>query len=80
MIDNIKIVIADDNKNFCESLRQYLETHEDFQIVGITNNGMEALELVETHEPDVLILELIMPSDGLGVFGPAQLYAQNVRK
>lgn len=68
MLENIKIVIADDNKNFCESLRQYLETHEDFHIAGTTNNGMEALELVEKEEPDILILELIMPClDGLGV-------------
>lgn len=68
MTENIKILIADDNKNFCESLKQFLETHEDFEVLSVTNNGLEALELVEKLEPDILIMELILPClDGLGV-------------
>lgn len=68
MTDNIKIIIADDNKNFSEGLKQFLESHEDMEVAGMTNNGLDALKLVEETEPDILILDLIMPRlDGLGV-------------
>lgn len=68
MTDNIKIIIADDNKNFSEGLKQFLESHEDMEVTGMTNNGLDALKLVEETEPDILILDLIMPRlDGLGV-------------
>lgn len=68
MTETIKILIADDNKNFCESLRQFFESHEDLEILAVTNNGLEALELTEKLEPDILVMELILPClDGLGV-------------
>ena len=68
MSENISIVIADDNKNFRESLQQFLDSHEDLEVVGMTNNGLEALELVESLSPDILVLDLILPClDGLGV-------------
>ncbi|MEG0874247.1 MAG: sporulation transcription factor Spo0A [Clostridiales bacterium] len=68
MTENINIIIADDNKNFSESLKQHLEFNEDFTVVGCAANGLETLEMTEELEPDVLIMELIMPClDGLGV-------------
>lgn len=68
MTDNIKIIIADDNKNFSEGLKQFLESHEDMEVTGMANNGLDTLKLVEETEPDILILDLIMPRlDGLGV-------------
>ena len=80
MTDNIKIIIADDNKNFSESLRQFLETHEDLEVAGVTNNGLEALELVEELAPDVLVMEMILPClDGLGVLSRLNGLAKNRR-
>ena len=68
MTENIKIIIADDNKNFSENLEQFLESNEDMTVVGMTNNGLDALKMVEELEPDILILDLILPRlDGLGV-------------
>ena len=67
MTENIKIIIADDNKNFSENLEQFLESNEDMTVVGMTNNGLDALKMVEELEPDILILDLILPRlDGLG--------------
>jgi len=64
----IKIIIADDNRNFCQMLQSSLQSQEDFSIVGVANNGLEAWELIQTQEPDVIILDLVMPNlDGLGV-------------
>lgn len=64
----VKIIIADDNRNFCAMLQNYLQSQEDLSIVGVANNGLEAWELIQTQEPDLIILDLVMPNlDGLGV-------------
>lgn len=64
----IKIVIADDNKEFSSILSDYLRGQSDFEVVGIAKDGIEAVKLVAAHQPDVLVLDIIMPHlDGLGV-------------
>lgn len=64
----IKILIADDNREFCELLKEFLQQQEDFELIGIAQNGLEALELIEEESPDVLVLDVIMPHlDGIGV-------------
>jgi len=64
----IKIIIADDNRNFCNMLQNYLQDQEDLSITGVANNGLEAWELIQAQDPDLIILDLVMPSlDGLGV-------------
>lgn len=63
-----KILIADDNKEFCHIMVQFLINYDEFEIVGIAGDGIETLELVEKFKPDILILDMIMPHlDGLGV-------------
>ncbi|TYO95611.1 sporulation transcription factor Spo0A [Desulfallas thermosapovorans] len=64
----IKIIIADDNREFCELLKEFLQEQEDLNLVGIAQNGLEALDLIQEEEPDILVLDLIMPHlDGIGV-------------
>ncbi len=64
----IKIIVADDNRNLCQMLQNYLQGQEDLQIVGLAYNGIEAWEQIQTQEPDLLIIDLVMPGlDGLGV-------------
>ncbi|HAA90451.1 MAG TPA: sporulation transcription factor Spo0A [Peptococcaceae bacterium] len=64
----IKIMVIDDNKEFCEILKEYLESQGDFVVTGIAYNGIQALELLKQEVPDVVILDIIMPHlDGLGV-------------
>lgn len=68
MTEKISILIADDNSTFRKNLKNHLDSHEDLDVVGIATNGLEALELIEELNPDVLILELLLPRlDGLGV-------------
>jgi len=68
MAKKVKLIIADDNRNFCQMLQNYLQTQEDISVVGVANNGLEAWELIQTQEPDLIILDLVMPNlDGLGV-------------
>lgn len=68
MKSKIKVLCADDNRDFSELLREFFQTQEDFELVGIAAHGLEALEMVQDHQPDVLVLDVIMPHlDGIGV-------------
>lgn len=63
-----KVLIADDNKEFNGLLTSYLETEPDFDIIGSAYNGKEALDLIKEKNPDVILLDIIMPHlDGIGV-------------
>lgn len=64
----IRIVIADDHAVLRESLAALLETQPDFQVEGTAADGKRALELVQERHPDVLVLDLFMPTfDGFEV-------------
>ncbi len=64
----ISVLIADDNKDFCSILSEYLSKQDDVDVVGVAKDGLEAIDLVEQTSPDVLVLDIIMPHlDGLGV-------------
>jgi DNA-binding NarL/FixJ family response regulator len=57
----IRIVIADDHHLVREGIRQVLQAGDDFEVVGQASNGAEALRLVESLGPDVLVLDVSMP-------------------
>lgn len=64
----IRIAIADDHAVLRESLAALLETQPDFEVVGKAANGTQALQLVRSGPPDVLVLDLFMPGgDGFDV-------------
>lgn len=65
---NIKVCIVDDNRELVGLLEEYFSTQNDLEVVGVAYNGQECLQLLETKDPDVLILDIIMPHlDGLAV-------------
>ncbi|HOA81016.1 MAG TPA: sporulation transcription factor Spo0A [Defluviitaleaceae bacterium] len=66
--NKIKIILADDNKDFCEILAEYLNKQNDMEVIGMANNGTEAYDMILEKSPDVVILDVIMPQlDGIGV-------------
>ena len=68
MQNRIRVLIADDNKEFCDIVRRYLEKQDDMEVIGIAGDGIEALEMIINIQPEVVILDIIMPHiDGLGV-------------
>ena len=68
MKDSIKVLIADDNNDFAMTLNSYLENEENMEVVGIAKDGTEAFEMIKDVNPDVVLLDMIMPHlDGLGV-------------
>jgi len=67
-LSKIKVLIGDDNREFCELLRAYVDTQPDLQLAALAYNGSEVLLAVERDTPDVIILDIIMPQlDGIGV-------------
>jgi DNA-binding NarL/FixJ family response regulator len=63
----IRIVVADDHPIFRDGLCRLLALEEDFVIVAQAHDGREVLQVLQEHEPDILLLDLKMPNlDGLG--------------
>ena len=66
--DKITVLISDDNKEFATTLSNYLENDGTIQVVGMAKDGEEALSIISTIKPDIVLLDVIMPHlDGLGV-------------
>ena len=66
--DKIKVLIADDNKDFVGILQEYFTRQDDITVVGEAFNGLETLDLISSELPDIVLLDIIMPHlDGLGV-------------
>jgi len=64
----VRLIVVDDNRNICQMLQNYFQGQEDLDVVGVAYNGLEAMELIQTQKPDLIILDLVMPIlDGLGV-------------
>jgi len=62
MTKRVKIVIAEDNRNLCQILREYLQRDQSFQLMGIAYNGLDVWELIQKHDPDLVLMDLIMPN------------------
>ena len=63
-----KLMIADDNKEFCDIVKYYVQTQPDFEFVGAAYDGLCALEMIEEKEPDLILVDNHMPNlDGIGV-------------
>ena len=62
----IRILIADDHAVVRRGLRSILQIEKDFQIVGEASNGAETVEKARQLQPDVIIMDLIMPEKSGG--------------
>jgi DNA-binding NarL/FixJ family response regulator len=62
----IRIVVADDHPIFRDGLCKLLALEEDFEVVAQAQDGRQVLDVLQQHEPDILLLDLKMPGlDGL---------------
>ncbi|MBI3301004.1 MAG: response regulator transcription factor [Deltaproteobacteria bacterium] len=74
------IVLADDHKVVRQGLRALLEAEPDFRLIGETGDGLEAVRLVERLQPDVLVLDLSLPSlHGLEVIREVRKHSLQTR-
>jgi two-component system response regulator (stage 0 sporulation protein A) len=68
MDDVIKILFVDDSKSFCNIMKDHFDALGEYRACGCAYDGNEALEMIEKEQPDIVILDLVMPHlDGLGV-------------
>jgi two-component system response regulator NreC len=66
VVDQISVLIADDHTIVRSGVRLLLEAESDIRVVGEALNGREALELAESLQPDVVLMDISMPEmDGL---------------
>lgn len=72
-MDKIKVLIADDNYEFGNTLKKFLDGDEEIQVIGVAKDGEEAYEKIVSLKPDVALLDVIMPHlDGIGVLEKIQ--------
>jgi len=57
----IKILLVDDHAVLREGMRSLLENDKDFEVVGEASNGEEAIALVPRLQPDVILMDIVMP-------------------
>src|SRR3984893_1766479 len=60
----IRVLMADDHEIFRDGLRKLLESEDDIKIVGEASNGNECVHMLTKLKPDILLLDLRMPSKG----------------
>lgn len=65
-LPQIRVLLADDLRQIRAVMRRALERDGRFEIVGEATTGIEAVEMVRTHRPDAIVLDVGMPGmDGL---------------
>jgi DNA-binding NarL/FixJ family response regulator len=57
----VRVVLADDDEPFVESLRPLIERQPDLAVVGTAHDGLAAIELAEQLRPDAIVIDLHMP-------------------
>ncbi len=60
-MDKIRVVIADDHAIVREGLTKLIELEDDLEVVGVAENGTEAIDFCKSEKPDVLLLDINMP-------------------
>lgn len=67
-MEKLNVAIADDNEKMIEILGKMITEDKDLELVGKAHNGEEICSIIKEKEPDVVILDIIMPKvDGLSV-------------
>lgn len=64
----LNVAIADDNERILDLLEEIVNSDNELNVVGKANNGEDMCHIIKNQEPDVVLLDLIMPKmDGISV-------------
>lgn len=67
-MEKLKVVVADDNEKMLNLLGELVKEEQELELVGKAGDGEEAYRMIKLNEPDVVLLDLIMPKmDGLSL-------------
>ncbi len=67
-MSKLSVAIADDNERMLRLLENLVSADEELHVVGTAKDGEEAYKLIKDKEPDVVLLDMVMPKlDGIGV-------------
>ena len=67
-MEKLNVAIADDNERMLRELGDLVRSDDELQVVGTAKDGEEAYEMIKNKEPDVVLLDIVMPKlDGLTV-------------
>ena len=78
MEEKVSILIADDNQDFSHTLSSYINKQEDMEVIAIAKDGNEAIDMISSTVPDIVLLDVIMPHlDGLGVLEKLKIIKTN---
>ena len=59
---NVRVLLVDDHVIVREGLRMVLASRQEIQVIGEAGDGREALDLIETLQPDVVVMDIAMPN------------------
>lgn len=67
-MDKITVAIIDDNTRILETLEDIMQLDPEIEVVAKAENGLDALRIIKEKQPDIALLDIIMPKlDGIGV-------------
>ena len=67
-MEKLNVAIADDNEKMLDLLGNLINEDKELELVGHANNGADIYDIIREKEPDVVLLDIIMPKvDGLSV-------------
>lgn len=79
-MNTIRVLIVDDNEELRSYMADFIQHQQGFTVAGEASNGVDALKQVSECHPDVMLLDMIMPTlDGFGVLAALQTMPQEKR-
>ena len=65
-MENVNVVIVDDNPMILNTLDEMISSEAGLSVIGRADNGKDAIDMIKDTEPDVVLLDLVMPRvDGI---------------
>lgn len=66
MVNNLRILVADDNDNFRTGFVEYINNQDGLRVIGEAKDGLEAIALTNNLRPDIIMIDVSMPKmDGI---------------
>jgi DNA-binding NarL/FixJ family response regulator len=78
--EKLSVIIADDHTLFINGLRMLLQSESDIEILNVAGDGKELMGLLNTHKPDLVLLDINMPGiNGLEALRRIKAYHSKVK-